>query len=178
MTLEIEKLLDETGWRLLQALQENARLSYSELGQRVGLSSPAVADRVRRMEEAGVITGYHAEVDLSRVGLPVQAIIRLRGGAGQSCQRIALSASEVPEVIECYRVSGDDSVVVKVAAASVSHLENVVNQLNQYGFTSTSIVFSNSMKRRTITRNILERGTEEVDSFFQTEPLEADQGLK
>ena len=174
MTLEIEKLLDETGWRLLQELQENARLSYSELGQRIGLSSPAVADRIRRMEEAGIISGYHAEVDLSRVGLPVQAIIRLRAGAGQSCQRVASWASKVPEVIECYRVSGDDSVVVKVAAASVSHLENIMNQLSQYGFTSTSIVFSNPMKRRTITRDIVDRGAIEVDTIFQMEPLEAD----
>jgi Lrp/AsnC family transcriptional regulator, leucine-responsive regulatory protein len=174
MTLEIEKLLDETGWRLLQELQENARLSYSELGQRVGLSSPAVADRVRRMEEAGVISGYHAEVDMSRIGLPVQAIIRLRSGAGRSCQRIAVWASDVPEVIECYRVSGDDSVVVKVAASSVTHLENVVNQLSQYGYTSTSIIFSNPMKRRTITHNIVERGSIEADTIFQTEPIEAD----
>lgn len=174
MTLEIEKLLDETGWRLLQELQENARLSYSELGQRVGLSSPAVADRIRRMEEAGVISGYHAEVDLSRVGLPVQAIIRIKGGAGQSCQRVATWASDVPEVIECYRVSGDDSVVVKVAASSVTHLENVMNQLSQYGYTSTSIVFSNPMKRRTITHDIIERGAIEIDFIFQTEPIEAD----
>ncbi len=70
MALEIERLLDETGWHLLEALQENARLSFSELGQRVGLSSPAVAERVRRMEDAGIITGYRAEVNTAKIGYP------------------------------------------------------------------------------------------------------------
>src|SRR5215467_7996811 len=77
MALEMERLLDETGWRILQELQQNARLSFSELGQRVGLSSPAVTERVRRMEDAGIITGYHAEVDPARLGFPVLAIIRM-----------------------------------------------------------------------------------------------------
>ena len=77
MALDIEKLLDETGWHILQALQENARLSFSELGQRVGLSSPAVAERVRRMEDAGIIKGYHAEIDTAKVGYPITAIIRI-----------------------------------------------------------------------------------------------------
>ena len=174
MTLEIEKLLDETGWHLLQELQQNARLSYSELGQRVGLSSPAVADRIRRMEEAGIINGYHAEIDLSRAGLPVQAIIRLTSGVGQNCQRIAASVSEISEVIECYRVTGNDAVVVKVAAASVSHLENIVNQLSQFGLPSTSIIFSNSMKRHTITRDMVDRGKIEIDTIPQMDPLNAE----
>ena len=84
MALEIEKILDGTGWQLLQELQQNARLSYSELGQRVGLSAPAIADRIRKMEEAGIITGYRAEVNMSKLGLPVMAIVRLGSVAGQS----------------------------------------------------------------------------------------------
>src|SRR5256885_887454 len=99
MALEIEKLLDETGWLLLQELQLNARLSYSELGQRVGLSSPAVADRMRKMEEAGIISGYHAEVNLAKLGLPVSAIVRMGSFAGQNCTRIASQVSEIPEVL-------------------------------------------------------------------------------
>ena len=82
MALEIEKMLDATGWLLLQELQQNARLSFSDLGQRVGLSAPAVADRIRRMEEAGIITVYRAEVNMSKLGLPVNAIIRLSSVAG------------------------------------------------------------------------------------------------
>jgi len=77
MTDDIKRLLDETGWQLLSALQQRARLSYSELGQRVGLSAPAVSERVKKLEEAGVITGYHAAINLAKVGLPVKAIIRM-----------------------------------------------------------------------------------------------------
>ena len=77
MNREIERLLDETGWQILYELQQEARLSYGEIGQRVGLTAPAVSERVRKLEEAGVITGYHAEVDRALVGLPVTAIIRM-----------------------------------------------------------------------------------------------------
>ena len=157
MALEIEKLLDETGWCLLQELQQNARLSYSELGQRVGLSPPAVADRVRRMEETGLITGYHAEVNLTKVGLPILAIIRLGSFVGQSCNRVASQVSEIPEVLECYKVTGTDCVVVKVVATSIDHLERVIEQLSLSGPAATSLVFSRPMKRYTITRELLER---------------------
>ena len=101
MTLEVEKLLDETGWRLLQELQQDGRLSYSELGKRVALSSPAVADRMRRMEDAGIIAGYHAEVDTARLGLPVVAIVRLGSIGGQSCQRAVAQVSAIPEELAC-----------------------------------------------------------------------------
>ena len=160
MALEIEKLLDETGWLLLHELQHNARLSYSELGQRVGLSAPAIADRMRRMEEAGVITSYRAEVDMSKLGLPVTAIIRLGSVAGQSCNLVALRVSEIPEVLECYRVTGNDSVVVRVVATSIDHLERIIDQLTLYGAPTTSIVLSKSIQRPTITRYIVERGEE------------------
>jgi Lrp/AsnC family leucine-responsive transcriptional regulator len=163
MTLEIEKMLDGTGWLLLQELQQNARLSYSELGQRVGLSAPAVADRIRRMEEAGVITGYRAEVNLGKLGLPVTAIIRLSSVAGQNCHLVALRVSEIPEVLECYRVTGNDSVIVKVVAASVTHLERILDQLTLHGLPTTSIVLSKPLQRHTITQAMVESGTKEAD---------------
>lgn len=147
MTLEIEKLLDETGWRLLEQLQQNARLSYTELGQRVGLSLPAVAERIRRMEEAGIITGYHAEVNIAKVGLPVVAIIRLENIGGRTCANAVAEISVIPEVLECYRVIGSDSIVVKVAVTSVDHLARVLDQLSEHGIPSTSIVQSQSIKR-------------------------------
>ena len=161
MAFEFEKHLDETGWLLLQELQNNARLSYSELGQRVGLSSPAVADRMRKMEEAGIITGYRAEVNMARLGLPVTAIVRLGSMAGQSCQRTASQVSEVPEVLEVYRVTGSDAVVLKVAAASVDHLEHIIDRLTLYGQPTTSIVLSKPMQHRVITHAMLDRTTEE-----------------
>ena len=169
MALEIEKMLDATGWLLLQELQQNARLSFSELGQRVGLSAPAVADRIRRMEEAGIITGYRAEVNMSKLGLPVKAIIRLSSVAGQSCNLVALRVSEIPEVLECYRVTGSDSVIIKVVATSVAHLERIIDQLSLYGLPTTSIVLSKPMQRQVITRVMVERGETEEHMLAQNE---------
>jgi Lrp/AsnC family leucine-responsive transcriptional regulator len=163
MTLEIEKLLDETGWRLLEELQQNARLSYSELGQRVNLSAPAVADRIHRMEEAGIITGYRVEVNLSRIGLPVSAIIRVGSMPGQSCQQTLTRVRDIPEVIECYRVTGSDSVIARVVAASTEHLERIIDQINFYGPSTTSLVLSNSTSRRVITPLLHKRGEAEVE---------------
>ena len=144
---EIERLLDDTGWRILDALQQNARLSYTELGQRVGLSLPAITERVRRMEEAGIITGYRAEVNLAKLGLPVLAIVRLANIGGQTCAGVIDEVSQIPEGLECYRVIGSDSIVVKVAATSVEHLARIIDQLSLYGTPSTSIVHSRTMQR-------------------------------
>src|SRR5215469_4475972 len=163
MALEIEKMLDGTGWQLLQELQQNARLSYSELGQRVGLSAPAVADRIHRMEEAGIITGYRADVNMSKLGLPVTAIIRLGSVAGQSCNLVALRVSGIPEVLECYRVTGNDSVITKVVATSVAHLEQIIDQLTLHGQPTTSIVLSKPLQRHTITQALVEKGIKESD---------------
>lgn len=156
MSFEIEKLLDATGWRLLQELQQNARLSYTELGQRVGLSLPAVAERVRKMEEAGIITGYHAEVNFAKVGLPVLAVVHLESIGGQSCTYAVSQVSKIPEVLECYRVTGSDSIIVQVAATSVNHLTRVIDQLSVYGVPATSLVRSNPFKRHAIPREIFE----------------------
>src|SRR5579884_3188242 len=150
MALEIEKLLDVTGWQILQALQENARLSYSELGQRVGLSSPAVAERIRRMEDAGIISGYHAEINLARIGYPITAIIRMSTFAGERCTRFAGFVQDIPEVLKCYRVTGSDSLILKVMASSVEHLEALIDSLSAHGQLTTSMVLSTPVPRRTI----------------------------
>ncbi len=171
MTLEIEKMLDETGWQLLRELQQNARLSYSELGQRVGLSSPAVADRIHRLEEAGIISGYRAEVNLNKIGLPVIAVIRLGNVAGQSCNMVMHRVSTIPEVLECYRVTGSDSVVIKVAATSVDHLERIIDDLTLHGAPTTSIILSKPMQPRIITREIIERGENREDISWPDEAL-------
>ena len=149
MTLEIEKLLDETGWRILQALQENARLSFSELGLRVGLSSPAVAERVRKLEDAGIIKGYHTEIDTTKVGYPITAIIRMQT-QGDRCTRISAGVRDIPEVLECYRLTGSDSLVMKVMVSSVEHLEALIDRLSLNGQLTTSIVLSTVVSKRTI----------------------------
>ncbi len=166
MTLDTERLLDETGWQILQALQENARLSFSELGQRVGLSSPAVAERVRRMEDAGIITGYRAEVNTAKIGYPITAIMRISTRPGERCNSISLSAPENPEVLECYRVTGSDSLIVRVMASSVEHLESIIDRLSVHGQVTTSIVLSTPVPRRIVTRVVdtMERERAELSS--------------
>jgi Lrp/AsnC family leucine-responsive transcriptional regulator len=163
MALENERLLDETGWHILEALQENARLSFSELGQRVGLSSPAVAERVRRMEDAGIITGYRAEVNTARIGYPITAIIRINNSPGQRCTRLTASAQEIPEVLECYRVTGSDSLVMKVMASSVEHLESLIDRLSEHGQLTTSIVLSTVVGRRIVTRAEINTSHEKLE---------------
>ena len=151
MALEIEKLLDDTGWQLLHALQQNARLSYSELGLRVGLSSPAVAERIRRMEDAGIISGYHAEINRAKVGFPITAIIRMSASAGGSCTHLTAFALEIPEVLECNRVTGSDALIMKVMASSIEHLEAIIDRLSAHGQLTTSIVLSAPVTRKIIT---------------------------
>jgi len=122
MTVDQEKLLDDVGWQILAALQDNGRLSFAELGRRVHLSLPAVAERVKRMEEAGVITGYHAAVSMDRLGLSIGAFIRI-STSQEGCARLVALATERPEIRECYRLTGTDSYIMKVAVTSIAHLK-------------------------------------------------------
>ncbi|MGZ3644027.1 MAG: Lrp/AsnC family transcriptional regulator [Ktedonobacteraceae bacterium] len=165
MALENERLLDETGWHILEALQENARLSFSELGQRVGLSSPAVAERVRRMEDAGIITGYRAEVNIAKIGYPITAIIRVSNSPGERCARLTASTQSIPEVLECYRVTGSDSLIMKVMAASVEHLELLIDRISEHGQLTTSIVLSTVLSRKVVTRAGLDTNHQKLETI-------------
>jgi Lrp/AsnC family leucine-responsive transcriptional regulator len=146
MTLNSEKLLDEVGWRILGELQLDARLSFAELGRRVGLSLPAVAERVRRLEEAGIIAGYHAVLDPAKVGLPVMAFIRITT-AGEKYAAVIALARHLPEVVECHHLTGTDSFIVKAVTTSIAHLEQLIGQLSRYGQTATSIVLSSPVTK-------------------------------
>jgi Lrp/AsnC family leucine-responsive transcriptional regulator len=146
-----DKLLDFVGWEILRALQEDARLSYAEIGRRVGLSAPAVMERVRRLEDAGIITGYHAQVDVTRLGLPVMAIIRVRY-PGDRYKQIHRLAQDCAEVLECHHVTGDDCLIIKIATESMRHLERLIGQFGAYGQTTTSIVMSSPVTQRVIDR--------------------------
>ena len=165
MALENERLLDETGWHILEALQANARLSFSELGQRVGLSSPAVAERVRRMEDAGIITGYRAEVNTAKIGYPITAIIRVSNSPGERCTRLTASTQAIPEVLECFRVTGGDSLIMKVMASSVEHLESLIDRISEHGQLTTSIVLSTVVSRKVITRAKLENHHQKLETI-------------
>ncbi|QQS45011.1 MAG: Lrp/AsnC family transcriptional regulator [Acidobacteriota bacterium] len=151
MNLETEKLMDEKGWRILEELQSNARISFSALGRRVGLSVPAVTERVRKMEDAGIITGYHAVVNAEKVGYPIIAFIRM-SVSGDVSSKITSLIEPMPEVIECHKGTGGDSFIIKIRVTSVHHLEKVIEKLLPYGTTSTSIVLSSPVTMRLIER--------------------------
>ena len=135
------QLIDATNRRILEELQAEARLSMAELGRRVNLSPPAVADRVQRLERAGVITGYHASVDPKAIGYPLAAIVRVRP-ASRQLHRIPEVARELPEVVECYRITGEDCFFVKLHLRSMENLEPILDRFVAFGQTTTSIVHS------------------------------------
>ena len=148
-TLEIAKLLDRIGWRILEELQQDARIQFVELGRRVGLSTPAVIERLHRMEQAGIITGYRVEIDHNKVGLPVSAFIRVRV-IGDFIPRVIAVAREMPEVFECHRIAGEDTFLLKVCVSSAEALEQIVDRLTPYVATTTMLVFSSPVSRRAI----------------------------
>jgi Lrp/AsnC family transcriptional regulator, leucine-responsive regulatory protein len=147
--------LDSTDWAVLGELQHDGRLSIADLAKRVNLGPTATTDRVRRLEAAGVITGYHARVDLSRVGLPVRAVIRLVYEAKRHDLLRRLLEQRV-EILECQRITGEDCYYLKVAAENTAHLEALVDELGGFGHTTTSVIYSETLPFRgpTTTRTI------------------------
>jgi Lrp/AsnC family transcriptional regulator, leucine-responsive regulatory protein len=142
-----DQQLDDVNRRLIEALQENARLSLAELGRRVGLSAPAVGERLARLEEAGVIRGYHADVDPRALGLELSVVLRIRPAA-RMIPKVAELARATPEVTECHRVTGEDCFVMRVHVRDVVHLEELIDRFVLYGQTTTSIVQSSPVPGR------------------------------
>lgn len=142
-----DALLDDTNLRLLAELQRDARLSLAELGRRVGLSSPAVADRLRRLEQDEVITGYHAALNPRALGYGLTAVVRVRPAPGQ-LQRVAEAARDTGEVVECRRVTGEDCYVMTAHVRDVEHLEEVIDRFAAHGETTTSIAQSSPVPMR------------------------------
>jgi Lrp/AsnC family leucine-responsive transcriptional regulator len=142
-------MIDTIDWKILKELQENARISFAELGRRVNLTTPAVIERIRKLEDAQIITGYRAEIDTAKVGLPITAFIRM-SITGVDYSHIIEVAEESTEVLECHRGTGGDSFIMKVAVESVGHLQNLIDRLTPYGITTTSIVLSSPVKSRII----------------------------
>lgn len=148
-----ERLLDATSWALLVALQENARATYAELGRLVGLTPPAVADRIRRLEAAGVITGYRATVNPAMLGLSLKAIIRFR--CAYTCERTLSFARTCPEIIECHSITGEDCMTMTAVVSSVAHLQRLIARLGEYGSSTTVTVLDSPIAQRAITRETL-----------------------
>ena len=142
-------LLDRVNRRLLRELATEPRITMSALARRVGMSAPAVTDRVQRLEQAGVITGYRAEISPAALGLPVTAFVRIRPTAGQ-LPKIAELAAATPEVSECHRISGEDCFLIKIHTGAIEELEAILDRFLTYGQTTTSIVVSTPVRPRTL----------------------------
>lgn len=147
--MNADKLLDDIGRQILRALQENARASFSDLGRVVGLSAPAVAERVKRMEQAGYIKGYSAVVDREKLGYSITAFVRLNANV-ESIKDADDAIRSIPSVIEGHRLTGRDEFLVKVCVANVADLSDIVDTLSAYGQTTTSVVLSSPVGDKVI----------------------------
>ena len=139
--------IDTVNIRILEELQQDPRVTMSELGRRVGMSSPAVTERVRRLEEAGVIRGYCLDLNPTALGLPIVAYVRIRPNPGQ-LPRIAELAQQIPEVVECHRVTGEDCFILKVYIPAIDQLDRMLDSFLLYGSTTTSIIQSSPVPLR------------------------------
>lgn len=138
--------LDDINRDILDLLQLDGRISYRELGERVGLTAPAVTERVRKLEELGVIKGYRAVVDYEALGFPLLCVIRLNSPRG--AQGVDEIIRNIPEVIEANRVTGSESHVIRARLRSTAHLERLLDQLGEHGDSVTNIVTSSPVPRR------------------------------
>ncbi len=148
MDRRFEKLLDGIGRKILAALQTNARIPLRHLGLAVGLSAPAVAERVKKLEEAGIITGYHARIDPAAMGRSVAAFIQLTTDP-RHYPALKAAALDIPEVVACHHVSGEASFMIEVRVDGVGDLEVVVARLSRFGQTRTAIILSTPVDKTT-----------------------------
>lgn len=140
MALKIESNnIDAIDSRILQEMQADARISMSELGRRIHLSQPAVKERVRRLMDVGIIRGFHADIDMTKLGFPIRAVVRITATGNEDRRWLEL-LDELDEIAECYSVTGEDSFVVKVIARDVEHLDRVIDRLSAVGKPTTSII--------------------------------------
>lgn len=139
--------VDDINVRLLAELRRDCRITMAELGRRVGMSSPAVTERVRRLEEAGVITGYRLDTNPATLGLPIAAYVRIRPNPGQ-LEKTAQLAEQTPEVVECHRITGEDCFIMKVHFPAMDQLDRLLDRFLRLGTTTTSIIQSSPVPLR------------------------------
>jgi Lrp/AsnC family transcriptional regulator, leucine-responsive regulatory protein len=149
MTFKLNGSIDDTDWKLLSELEADARASFSELGRKVGLSQPATAERVKNLEALGIIRGYRVAVDDAMLGYPILAFIRMDTD-GEKCRGLQQNVAKMPEVLECHRVTGEGSYILRAAVASVVELEALIDRLLPYGSPTTSIVLSTALPLRNV----------------------------
>lgn len=148
MNAKVESPIDSIGVKILRELQMNARNSFSRIGRKVGLSSPAVAERVYKMESAGIISGYHADINPQAFGQDVMAFVTLTNQP-EKYQVIYAFAEKEEEIVECHHISGNESLILKIVTGSVGQLNTMIEKLSQFGETKTSIVLSSPILKKT-----------------------------
>lgn len=141
--------LDHTDWQILNELQKDARQSFAALGQKVGLSGPAVTERVRKLESADIIIQYSIQLNLSALGATIQGFIQLTTPP-QNYPRVHHLISTMPEFLECHHLTGNASFMIRFAAQSLPHLENLIQQLSPYGPTQTALILSTPVSPKAI----------------------------
>jgi Lrp/AsnC family leucine-responsive transcriptional regulator len=149
-SIATKSVADTTDHRILATLQRNARLSVRELGRRVALSAPAVGRRLRRLEQEGAIRAYAAEVDPAALGFTLSAFVTVTTRSAHAGGRLREAVQEMSQVIECHRLTGERSYLLRVVATSAKNLEELVDALSAYGHPVTSIVLSSPISRRPI----------------------------
>ncbi|WP_194768490.1 Lrp/AsnC family transcriptional regulator [Tamlana sp. I1] len=142
--------VDALNSKILKCLQQNARLSNAEIGRQVGISSPAVSERIKKMEDLGIIEGYKTIVSPFEIGYQLKAIITLRAFMGK-LRPFLEKVKTYDEVINCYRITGDENIVMEVVLKNQKHLESFIDQLISYGESKTQIVLSNVVKQKEVT---------------------------
>jgi Lrp/AsnC family leucine-responsive transcriptional regulator len=139
--------IDAVDARLLTMLAGNARMTVADLARQVSMSSPSVADRLRRLEDAGVVRGYTVDIDPVALGYTMQAIVRIRPLPGQ-LRRVEQLLAEIPEFVECDKVTGEDCFVARVMLRTIGHLDGVLDRVTEYAETNTAIIKAATIKRR------------------------------
>ncbi|CAB3718759.1 HTH-type transcriptional regulator lrpC [Achromobacter denitrificans] len=141
------QVLDGIDRRLVEMLSANARTTTADLARQVGMSAPSVADRLRRLEESGVIRAYTLNVDPVALGYSLEAIVRIRPLPGQ-LRHVEGLIQEIPEFVECDKVTGDDCFIARVVLRSISHLDGILERVTEFAETNTAIVKAHTVRRR------------------------------
>ncbi len=145
--------MDKLNWAILEELQKNARISFSEIGRKIGLTSPAVTERVRKMEDSGIIDSYRVNLSHQKTGYQLRAMITLRAFTGR-LKAFLETVKDYKEVVNCYRITGNENIIMEVILRDQVHLEKLIDKLITYGETRTHIILSNVIKDGPVVKDL------------------------
>lgn len=144
------KKLDETDRKIIEILQEDGRISMKDLGKLIGLTSPAVSERIKRLENCGIISGYKAIINPDALGRNIKAFIHISLSGSQSYAEFLENAKSDPRIVECHHITGDDCSLLKVLVRDMQELENVIDSIKKIGSTKTSVILSTPIQAKSI----------------------------